>query len=88
MEQKRFQGNVKWFSVDKGYGFIQLITDEPKVDGKKDDIFFHYTSIQLDSNEYNRTDGGYRSLKEGEKVDFSIQEVNGRTQAVDIFKIK
>ncbi|NWN45701.1 cold shock domain-containing protein [Candidatus Phytoplasma pruni] len=86
MEQKRFQGNVKWFSFDKGYGFIQLITDEPKVEGKKDDIFFHYTSIQLDNSEY-RTDG-YRSLKEGEKVEFTIQEVNGRTQAVDIVKVK
>ncbi|XXP77610.1 MAG: cold shock domain-containing protein [Lettuce witches'-broom phytoplasma] len=80
------QGKVKWFSFDKGYGFIQLITDETKVEEKKDDIFFHYTSIQLDNSEY-RTDG-YRSLKEGEKVEFTIQEVNGRTQAVDIVKVK
>ncbi|WP_017193674.1 cold shock domain-containing protein [Vaccinium witches'-broom phytoplasma] len=87
MEQKRFQGEVKWFRIDMGYGFIQLITDKPKVEGQTDDeIFFHYSAIQLDNSEY-RTEG-HRSLKAGEKVEFTIKEIDGRTQAVDIVKVK
>ncbi|WP_017192848.1 cold shock domain-containing protein [Italian clover phyllody phytoplasma] len=86
MEQ-RFQGEVKWFRVEKGYGFIQLITDKPKVEGQTDDEFFvHYTDIQLDNSEY-RT-GGHRSLQAGERVEFTIQEIDGRKKAVNVVKVK
>jgi len=47
-------GSVKWFSEDKGYGFI--VPDE----GGKD-LFVHYSNI----------DGqGFRSLEEGQRVEF------------------
>lgn len=49
------KGTVKWFSNQKGYGFI---TTE---DGK--DVFVHHTSILGD---------GYKSLKEGQSVEFEI----------------
>ena len=52
------KGKVKWFSNAKGYGFIQA-------DGSDKDIFVHYSSIQGD---------GYRSLKEGDPVDFELIE--------------
>ena len=49
-------GTVKWFSNSKGYGFIQA-------EGTEQDIFVHFTSIQAE---------GYRTLKEGEAVEFEL----------------
>ncbi len=47
-------GTVKWFSAEKGYGFI---TPE---EGSKD-LFVHYSAIQGD---------GYKTLNEGDKVEY------------------
>jgi CspA family cold shock protein len=52
------RGKVKWFNAAKGYGFIN-------VDGDGRDIFVHYSSIEME---------GYRTLKEGEEVDFELVE--------------
>ena len=51
-------GTVKWFSDDKGFGFIT--PDEP---GK--DLFVHHSSINAD---------GYKSLAEGARVSFETEE--------------
>ncbi len=51
------QGTVKWFNNAKGYGFLGRNDGEP-------DVFCHFSSIQQDA--------GYKSLKEGEAVTFSI----------------
>ena len=53
------QGTVKWFNADKGYGVIAV--DAPD----HDDVFVHYTAI--DST-------GFRSLDEGQKVEFEITQ--------------
>jgi CspA family cold shock protein len=53
-------GLVKWFSAEKGYGLIT-----PEEGGK--DLFVHYSAIQGD---------GYKSLNEGDKVEF--EETAGR----------
>ena len=53
-------GTVKWFSSEKGYGFI---TPE---EGTKD-LFVHYSAIQGD---------GYKTLNEGDKVEY--EETSGR----------
>eukprot|EP00241_Pyramimonas_parkeae_P009664 CAMPEP_0114254852 /NCGR_PEP_ID=MMETSP0058-20121206/17229_1 /TAXON_ID=36894 /ORGANISM="Pyramimonas parkeae, CCMP726" /LENGTH=139 /DNA_ID=CAMNT_0001369157 /DNA_START=66 /DNA_END=485 /DNA_ORIENTATION=+ len=61
-------GVVKWFNVEKGFGFIQ------PADGGAD-VFVHQTSIHAD---------GFRSLDVGEEVEFRTEEQDGRTRAVDV----
>ena len=51
------KGTVKWFSADKGYGFI---TPE---DGSKD-LFVHYSEIQ--------NEGGFATLNDGQAVEFEV----------------
>jgi len=51
-------GIVKWFSNAKGYGFIS-----PDEGG--DDIFAHFSSIEME---------GYKSLKEGQQVEFDVSD--------------
>ncbi len=56
------KGTVKWFNDTKGFGFI-----EQEAGG--DDVFVHHAAIQSD---------GYRSLREGQKVEFEVrQEAKG-----------
>jgi CspA family cold shock protein len=49
-------GTVKWFNDAKGFGFI---TQE----GGGEDVFCHHTSIMMD---------GFRTLTEGQKVEFEV----------------
>ncbi len=51
-------GTVKWFSSDKGFGFIT-----PDAGG--DDLFVHHSEIKV---------SGYASLNEGQKVEYEIGE--------------
>ena len=53
-------GTVKWFDAKKGYGFIS----DTAVDGSKD-YFVHFSEIQID---------GFKTLEEGQKVEFEIGE--------------
>ncbi|MCA9562409.1 MAG: cold shock domain-containing protein [Myxococcales bacterium] len=52
------QGIVKWFNNVKGYGFLKL-------EGRDDDIFVHYSAIEGD---------GFKTLKQGETVEFVLEE--------------
>lgn len=61
------QGTVKWFSNEKGYGFIA------QSDGE--DVFVHYTAIEGD---------GYRSLQEGQGVEFDIVDGPKGKQAANV----
>ncbi len=61
-------GTVKWFNAEKGYGFIA-----PE-DGSQD-VFAHYSAIQ--SN-------GYRSLEEGQRVEFDTAQGPKGLQAENI----
>jgi cold shock protein len=65
---ERLQGIVKWFNAAKGYGFIG------RDDGEKD-IFVHFSSITME---------GYRRLREGQKVEFSIENGAKGEQAANV----
>ncbi len=61
-------GTVKWFSNDKGFGFIT------PADGSKD-VFVHFSAI--DST-------GYKSLEEGQQVQFEVTEGQKGPQAQNV----
>ena len=62
-------GKVKWFSAEKGYGFIA------REDG--DDVFVHFSAIQ---------DEGFKTLVEGQDVEFEIVEGARGPQAANVVK--
>jgi CspA family cold shock protein len=59
------QGSVKWFNGEKGFGFITQ-------DGGGPDVFVHYSEIQ---------GNGFRSLDEGQRVEFDIGQGQKGPQA-------
>jgi CspA family cold shock protein len=61
-------GTVKWFSDEKGFGFIT--PDE----GSKD-LFVHHSSIEAD---------GYRSLAEGAKVEYESEQGDKGPKAINV----
>jgi CspA family cold shock protein len=61
-------GTVKWFSNSKGYGFIS-----PEEGGE--DVFAHFSAIEMD---------GYKTLNEGQKVQFDITDGPKGLQASNI----
>ncbi len=62
------EGVVKWFSSEKGYGFIT-----PDDGGK--DVFVHFSAI---------AGAGFRNLEEGQRVSFDVQDGQKGPQAAQV----
>ena len=61
------KGTVKWFSNEKGYGFIERAEGE--------DVFVHFSAITMD---------GYKSLQEGQRVEFEVVQGQKGLQAANV----
>jgi CspA family cold shock protein len=68
---ERVTGTVKWFSANKGYGFIE------RQDGP--DVFVHFSAIQSK---------GFRTLQEGQKVEFTIEQGPKGLQAAEVIALQ
>ena len=67
----RTTGTVKWFNDEKGFGFLT------RDDGEKD-VFCHHTAIQQD---------GFRTLAEGQKVEFDVVDGQKGPAAENVSKV-
>jgi CspA family cold shock protein len=65
---ERETGTVKWFNAGKGYGFIER-------DNGEGDVFVHYSAIN---------GSGFKTLDEGQRVEFDVVESDKGPQAQDI----
>jgi CspA family cold shock protein len=66
----RERGTVKWFSNQKGYGFIARESGE--------DVFVHFSAIEGE---------GYKTLNQGDQVEFSVQQGNKGLSAVEVARV-
>lgn len=64
-------GSVKWFNETKGFGFIT------PADGSKD-VFVHFSAITTDA---------FRTLAEGQKVSFDVQDGAKGPQAINVIPL-
>ncbi|HOZ46399.1 MAG TPA: cold shock domain-containing protein [Candidatus Hydrogenedentes bacterium] len=69
-----YDGTVKWFNAQKGYGFITRVDT---TEGQ--DVFVHHTAIQMD---------GFRTLHEGERVHYQLFEGPKGLLAINVTPVK
>ncbi len=65
------KGTVKWFNATKGYGFLSTETGE--------DVFVHFSALE--------DTGEFRTLDEGQEVEFEITEGEKGPQAANVIKL-
>ncbi len=68
---ERVRGTVKWFNNAKGFGFIRREESD-------DDVFVHFRSIEGE---------GYRTLNEGQEVEFTVVDGPKGLQAEEVSKV-
>ena len=66
------QGKVKWFNNQKGYGFITR-------DDGSGDVFVHYSAV---------SGNGFKSLAEGDSVEFEVNDSDKGPKAANVTKIE
>lgn len=67
---ERIIGTVKWFSNERGYGFVTIDDDV-----EEKEYFVHYSYIKMD---------GYKTLRAGQKVSFALVQTDRGIQAHDV----
>ncbi len=67
----KYTGIVKWYSMDKGYGFISC--------NEGNDVFVHHSQIKEKGTE--------KDLHEGENITFDIQENDKGPMAINVQKL-
>ncbi|NRA72738.1 MAG: cold-shock protein [Gammaproteobacteria bacterium] len=67
----KVQGTVKWFNESKGFGFLEQASGGP-------DVFAHFSAISGD---------GFKTLIEGQKVEFTVSDGQKGPQADNIVAI-
>ena len=67
----KITGSVKWFNESKGFGFITP-------DNGSKDVFVHFSAIQS---------GGFKTLSEGQKVEFAVEDGQKGPSAGNVFAI-
>ena len=65
------EGTVKWFSDEKGYGFI-------RPDDGSEDVFVHHTGIAGE---------GFKSLEEGDRVTYEVSQGRKGLQAENVTRV-
>jgi len=73
MGEDRVSGKVKWFSNERGYGFL-LVDGDPD----NNEYFVHFSSIDME---------GYKTLKAGQAVEFQLTDTDKGVQAVTVVLI-
>lgn len=66
----RVTGKVKWFSNERGYGFLLVDGDDAK-----NEYFVHFSSISME---------GYKTLKAGQAVTFELKDTDKGVQAANV----
>ena len=70
MAEERVTGKVKWFSNERGYGFLLVDSVEAK-----NEYFVHFSSISME---------GYKTLKAGQAVTFELKDTDKGVQAASV----
>ena len=73
MNDERVPGKVKWFSNERGYGFLLVDGDEDN-----NEYFVHFSSIDME---------GYKTLKAGQEVEFELKDTDKGIQAVNVILV-
>jgi CspA family cold shock protein len=68
------EGEVKWFSNEKGFGFIHPVLEDDKV-AEDVEYFVHYTSVKMN---------GFKTLQTGQRVYFKTKDTDRGVQAIDV----
>jgi cold shock protein len=69
---ERVSGTIKWFSEDKGYGFIE------REDGGED-VFLHYSELKAQP--------GFKTIEEGARVEFEVEQGPKGPKAANVERV-
>ena len=74
----RLEGEVKWFSNDRGFGFINPLLNNESIDESLE-YFVHFSNINMD---------GFKTLQAKQRVAFELRDTPKGIQAIDVVVLK